>query len=114
MKQLIKQFVLMLVLCVLMCLARPVSALYGILVWVIVPLCGAVTAFYCVRKDVNPYVSWIMPPIAELIAFVLITMGYAPQGGMTLLTVFTSLIGAAAGDTYTKIQRKEHEKRIHR
>lgn len=104
----------MLALCVLMCLARPVSVLYGILVWAIIPLCGGTTAFICVRKGVNPYVSWIMPPIAELIAFALITMGYAPQGGMTLLTAFVSLIGAAAGDTYTKIQRKEHEKRIHR
>lgn len=114
MKQLIKQFVIMLVLCVLMCLSRPVSILYGILVWGIVPLCGAVTAFCCVKKGINPYISWFLPPIAELIAFALITMGYAPQGGMTLLTAFLSLTGAAAGDTYLKQIRKEHEKRIHR
>lgn len=107
MKQLIRQFIIVFVLSALIALLRAAGGLYDVLVWAVIPLAGAVTAFLCVRNGVNPYLCWFLPPSAQTLAVLLVTMGYLPQGGQMVLTAFLSLVGSAAGDTANKQKRKK-------
>ena len=66
------------------------------------PLAGAYTAYRVVRAGVNPYLGWILPPLAATAAGFLASLGYAPAAGPVLLTAFFSLAGAAAGDVIQK------------
>lgn len=87
-------------------LLRPVRWAYIALIWAVVPLVGMVSAFKVARRGVNPYLSWILPPIAETFAGLLASMGYAPSAGGVLLTALTSLIGGAAADVLNRQSRK--------
>ena len=107
MKHLIRQFIIIFILSALIALLRAAGGIYEVLVWTVIPLAGAVTAFFCVRQNVNPYLCWFLPPAAQTLAVLLVTMGYLPQGGQMVLTAFVSLVGSAAGDTANKQQRKK-------
>lgn len=83
-------------------LARPVRGLYAVAAYGLMPLAGAFTAYRVVCANVNPYLSWILPPLAATAAGFLASLGYAPAAGPVLLTAFFSLVGAAVGDVIQK------------
>lgn len=83
-------------------LARPVRWLYRAAAYGLLPLAGAYTAYRVVRGGVNPYLGWILPPLAATAAGFLVSLGYAPAAGPVLLTALFSLAGAAAGDVIQK------------
>lgn len=111
MKTYVKALLLQGVVCLLLSfgafLIRPLPVLYRICVWGVLPLSGSVSAFLVTRKGVNPYLSWILPPL-------MLTLGawtanlwlYLPNGGIMLLDALLSLIGAAAGDVMQKGKAK--------
>lgn len=82
---------------------KPLPVLYGICAWGVLPLIGLCSAYRVTRSGVDPYLSWILPPLTlTLGALTADLFLYLPPGGMMLLTAFTSLIGAAAGDVRNK------------
>ena len=85
---------------------RPVSWLYKLSLWGVLPLAGGVSAFLLTEKGINPYAAWIMPPLSLLVARLLLSMGAFPDGAWFLLTAFTGIVGAAAGDVYNKTKRR--------
>ncbi len=87
-------------------LLRPVSLLYSVLVYVFVPLFSSFFSLKIVRRGVNPYLAWILPPIAETLAGFLITLGIGPYPLPIMITAFVSLVGSAAGDVITKTNKK--------
>ena len=89
-------------------LLRPVALLHTALLWIVLPLCGLGTSFAAVRRGVNPYLAWLLPPLMLTLSSVLVTLGYLPGGGIMLLTAFVSLIGSAAGETYFNRRHKKH------
>ena len=68
----------------------------ALMLWVAAPLAGLYTACQAVRRGLNNYLAWI-PPAPCLYGANLLVWGYAPPAGPALLTAFTSLVGAAAG-----------------
>ena len=63
----------------------------------LMPLLGAVSAYFATRHGVNNYLAWLAPPLCAYLAHYIVTT-YAPSdAGPTLLTAFLSIIGAAAG-----------------
>lgn len=87
-------------------LLRPVWWAHAVLIWALLPVVGAWTAFRAVRKGVNPYVSWILPPVAETFAGLIASMGYAPDAGGVFLTALIALVGGAAGDVVNRRTRR--------
>lgn len=83
-------------------LARPLRGLYVTAAYALLPLAGAYTAYRVASGGVNPYLGWILPPLAATAAGFLASMGYAPEAGPVLLTAFFSLVGAATGDVLQK------------
>lgn len=83
-------------------LVRPVRWLHLAATYGLLSLAGAYTAYRVVRAGVNPYVGWILPPLAATAAGFLASLGYAPAAGPVLLTAFFSLAGAAVGDVIQK------------
>lgn len=83
-------------------LARPLRGLHTVAAYGLLPLAGAYTACRIVRGGVNPYLSWILPPLAATAAGFLVSLGYAPAAGPVLLTALFSLVGAALGDVLQK------------
>ena len=70
---------------------------YDIFAWGLMPLLGAVSAYFATRHGVNNYLAWLAPPLCAYLAHYIVTT-YAPSdAGPTLLTAFLSIIGAAAG-----------------
>lgn len=76
-------------------------ALYGLALWLLVPLLGALTACRAVLRGLLNYAAWIAPPLCLLAAHTLI-WGYVPPAGAMLLCAFISLIGAAAGEVLNR------------
>lgn len=83
-------------------LLSPVRWVSAVLLWIAVPISGAVTACFVTVKGVSPYLAWILPPVMATFAGLIASMGYAPSAGAMLLCAFVSLIGAAAGDVLTR------------
>lgn len=75
--------------------------LYGLALWLIVPLLGAFTACRAVRRGLLNYAAWIAPPACLFAAHILI-WGYVPPAGAMLLGAFVSLVGAAAGEVLNR------------
>lgn len=71
--------------------------LYSVMLWGVLPLAGACTAYRAVLRGLLNYASWIAPPLCLLIAHTLI-WGYVPPAGAMLLCAFIALVGAAAGE----------------
>lgn len=87
-------------------LLRPVSVLYDILVYIFVPLFSSFTSLKIVRKGINPYLTWILPPAAETLAGFLVSLGFGPNPLPVMITAFISLVGSAAGDVLNKQYKK--------
>lgn len=107
MKKLFLQLAVTLIAALALYLLRPVGAAFDVLIWVLLPLLGALTAYYCVLNGINPYLAWIMPPLGQTAACLIASAGYLPSGGQMVLTAFVSLIGAAAGDTMNKRNKRK-------
>ncbi len=91
------QIIEMLAVCLLAALSEETSALLrGLMLWAVVPLAGLLTACRAVGRGLNNYLAWIAPAVCLYGANRLL-WGYAPPAGPALLTAFTSLVGAAAG-----------------
>ena len=92
------QIAAMLAVCLLQALTYTVHpALYAALLWALVPLAGAYTAYRAVRRGLLNYAAWIAPPVCLYAAHYAI-WGFAPSAGAALLTAFCALVGAAAGE----------------
>lgn len=79
---------------------------YPLCMWGILPLIGAITAYFAVRHGLNAYAAWFLPPIV-ITAVHWAGIGYPPAHvGMPLLAGFLSLVGGAAGEEKNK--RKRH------
>ena len=88
----------MLAVCLVQALAHGANAwLYAALLWVAVPLTGLLTACQAVRRGLLNYAAWIAPP-ACLFAVHYAVWRFSPAPGAGVLTAFTSLVGAAAGE----------------
>ncbi len=91
-------------LAVILLLAGPDAAgpVYGVFMWGLTPLTGAVTAFFAVRLGLNAYNAFWVPPIAQTAAHWLIA-GLPPLSfGMPLTVMLVSIVGAAAGEEWMK------------
>lgn len=87
-------------------LLRPLPVLYYILIYGFVPLFSAIFSLKLVVKSVNPYLAWILPPVAQSLGGLLAAMGIAPDPLPVMVTAFISLVGAAAGDVINKTNKK--------
>lgn len=72
-------------------------ALYDIMLFAIMPLLGAYSAYRAVLRGLLNYAAWIAPPACMLFAHTIL-WGYVPPAGAMLVCAFISLIGAAAGE----------------
>ena len=105
---LLRQFVPFFLLFLGAYLLRPVPVLFSILIWTVLPLAAMVSAFRQVKRDVNPYAAWFLPPAGQLTACLIATAGYVPSPGHALVLIVACLTGAAAGDVYSrKYNRKK-------
>ena len=89
-------------------LLKPLPALHAVLLWGLVPMLGALSAFMLVKRGYNAYLSWIAPPLALTLGALIASMGYLPDGAAVLLDAFLSIVGAAVGDSL--INRKKPRK----
>ena len=85
----------------------------ALMLWVAAPLAGLYTACQAVRRGLNNYLAWI-PPAPCLYGANLLVWGYAPPAGPALLTAFTSLVGAAAGQVLLQRGRGNAQSRRRR
>lgn len=100
-------------LAVMTLLAGPNEAgpLYEALMWGVVPLSGAATAFFLVRLGVSAFAAFWLPPVTATAVHWLIA-GVPPLSfGMTLTAALVSIVGAAAGEEWTKRAGKRARKR---
>lgn len=87
-------------------LLKPVRWAHAAFLWALIPLTGLWTAYRAVRRGVNPYAGWLLPPAAETFAGLLASMGYAPGAGGVLLTALAAVVGGAAGDVVNRQTRR--------
>lgn len=86
------------------------GTLHSVLLWGAMPIAGSLSACQAVRRGLNNYLAWIAPAACMFAANHLI-WGYAPSPGAALLTAFTSLVGAAAGEVLNQRNRKNRNTR---
>ena len=71
---------------------------YRLTFCVILPLIGLFEAYFVVRRGINCYLSWILPPIGMALGH-LIVYGHLPSDALgCLLCALACIIGGAAGD----------------
>ncbi len=87
-------------------LLRPVSILFSIMIYAVIPLFSSYFSLRTVLKGINPYLAWILPPVAQTLAGFLITLGIGPDPLPIMITAFVALVGAAAGDVLNKTNKK--------
>ena len=103
-------------LAVMMLLTGPDAAgpAYGALMWGVIPLTGAVTAFFAVRLGINAFAAFWLPPVAQTACHWLIS-GLPPLSfGMPVTAMLVSIVGAAAGEEWMKRggkPRRGHKKK---
>ena len=98
----IMQIVVMAVVCALAALSEGAQMPVRILMlWLVTPLTGGITAFIAVRRGLLNYVAWIAPPVVHYIVYLML-WGYVPPVSSALLCALISLIGAAAGEVSSK------------
>lgn len=96
-------------LAVVLLIAGPDEAwpLYGSLMWGAIPLAGAVTAFFAVKLGLNAFAAFWLPPVMQTAAHWLIS-GMPPlSAGMPMVAALVSVVGAAAGEEWTRRQKKK-------
>jgi hypothetical protein len=89
---------------VLVLLSGPDEAgpIYGALMWGVVPLSGAVTAFFAVRLGLNAFAAFWLPPVTQVAAHWLIS-GMPPlSAGMPMTAALISIVGAATGEEWIR------------
>jgi hypothetical protein len=70
--------------------------------WFAVPLSGALTAFYMVRRGVVAFAAFWLPPVLQTLVHWLVA-GLPPLSvGMPLATGLISLVGAATADELSR------------
>ncbi len=75
---------------------------YAVMMWFVVPLLGALTAFYMVRRGVVAFAAFWLPPILQTLVHWLVA-GLPPlSAGMPLTAALLSLVGAAAAEELNK------------
>lgn len=81
-------------------LSAPLSGMvYDAVMWGILPLYGALSAYFITRRGVNNYIAWILPAAAQVLACWAV-IGYPPSSaGMPLVNAAVSLVASAAGQT---------------
>lgn len=79
--------------------------LYGLCLWVLLPLAGFAAAYLATVKGLLNYAAWLAPAIV-LVAVHALLYGYAPRLGQIFLLSFVSLVGAAAGEVVGRSRRK--------
>ncbi len=80
----------------------------GAVMWVVVPILGAISAYRATQRGLNNYLAWLAPPICTVAVHVLIWT-YFPDAGTALFCALISLIGAAAGEVV--LREKERERK---
>lgn len=70
---------------------------HGAFLWFVMPLGGAASAYIAVRRGLNNYLAWLVPPLMEPLGNLLV-WGYPPSVGPVFLCGFITLVGAAAGE----------------
>lgn len=85
----------------------------ALMLWAAVPLAGLFTACRAVQRGLNNYLAWI-PPALCLYGANYLVWGYAPPVGPALLTAFSSLAGAAAGQVLLQRDRSHAHTRRRR
>ena len=83
-----------------------IAALSGWLQWILVPLCAAGTAYFLVRRRLNRYLGWIVPPVVYAGLPWLVT-GYPPRAGVMLACCLTGVVGAAAGEVKNQMDTEK-------
>ena len=81
------------------------GALYGICLWLLLPLAGAVSSYLATVKGLLNYAAWLAPAIV-LVAVHALLYGYAPHLGQVFLLAFVSLVGAAAGEVVKRGRKR--------
>ena len=81
------------------------ATLYGLLLWVGVPLAGLFTACAAVKRGLLNYAAWIATP-ACLYAAHYALWGFSPAAGAALVTALASLVGAAAGEVIVRGRKR--------
>ena len=78
---------------------------YTLALWIGVPLAGMLTACRAVRRGLLNYAAWLAPPACLFLVHFLVWY-YSPSAGAALLTAFTALVGAAAGEVLNQRSRR--------
>ena len=81
------------------------GALYGLCLWLLLPLAGAASSYLATVKGLLNYAAWLAPAIV-LVAVHALLYGYAPHLGQVFLLAFVSLVGAAAGEVVKRSSKK--------
>ena len=81
------------------------GALYGICLWLLLPLAGAASSYLATVKGLLNYAAWLAPAIV-LVAVHALLYGYAPHLGQVFLLAFVSLVGAAAGEVVKRGRKR--------
>lgn len=106
---LVIQFLFVLMISFFSYFSKPLTAVFGILIYVIVPILSSVSSYMLVTKGFNPYLAWLLPPVAMTISSFLSTMGIGQSPLPIMITAFVSLIGSAAGDVKVKMRKKDRK-----
>lgn len=97
----------MLAVCALQALSLALGgALYDALLWAGVPLAALLTSARAVSRGLNNYLAWLSPPVCLAAVHALIWT-YPPASGAVLLTAFTALVGAAAGEVRARRDKRK-------
>jgi small-conductance mechanosensitive channel len=87
------------------------GAAYRAMMWGVVPLSGAVTAFFAVFRGLNSFAAFWLPPVVQTAVHWLIT-GMPPlSAGMPLTAALVSIVGAAAGEEARRRFQKQNRRK---
>lgn len=81
---------------------------FGTVMWGVLPLLGALTAYLATRRGLNNYVSWLAPPAAQWAGVMLLT-GFPPEMGPVFTCALVALVGAAAGYEVNRRQERDEK-----
>lgn len=71
--------------------------IHGLFLWVLTPVAGFISACIATRAGLLNYAAWLIPPLAQIAAS-MILWGYPANVGPVFLCAFISLVGAATGE----------------
>ena len=84
------------------------GALYFLCKWVLMPVCGLLSACIATRAGFFNYLAFLVPPLMSLLSSQIL-WGYLPQPAPVFVCGFASLVGAAAGEVL-KQSKRPHKK----